>query len=197
MLDTEKLNYYLGIFKNLEMKDLAAIFNLVKIKKLKAGEILIKQGEYYKKLSYIKKGLIRAYLIKNNGDEITTFIRWEDQFVTSHDSVLFDETSRFMYQAIENTILFEVDYDILQDFIAKNPKLELGRVHFLRKMYGESILTIETFILLTPEERYLKFIKDKPNIINRVPSKYIANLLGITPVSLSRIRGRIANQKKQ
>jgi len=196
MLDTEKLNYYFGIFKNLEMKDLSAIFNLVKIKKLKAGEILLQQGEHYKKISYIKKGLIRAYLIKNNGDEITTLIRWEDQFIASHDCILFDEPSRFMYQAIENTTLFEVDYDIAQNFIAKNPKLELGRIHFLRKMLGESILNNETFILLTPEERYLKFIKDKPNIMNRVPSKYIATLLGITPVSLSRIRGRIANQKK-
>lgn len=164
MLDTEKLNYYFGIFKNLEMKDLSAIFNLVKIKKLKAGEILLQQGDHYKKISYIKKGLIRAYLIKSNGDEITTLIRWEDQFITSHDSILFDEPSRFMYQAIENTTLLEVDYDIAQNFLAKNPKLELGRVHFLRKMLGETILNVETFILLTPEERYLKFIKDKPDI---------------------------------
>jgi CRP-like cAMP-binding protein len=196
MLDTEKLNYYLGIFKNLDMKDLSAVFNLLKIRKLKAGEIFIQQGEHYKKISYIKNGLIRAYLIKNNGNEITTLLRWEDQLITSHDSILFDEPSRFMYQAIENTTLFEVDDDTAQHFMSKNSQLIMGRVHFLRKMLGESILNVETFILLTPEERYLKFIKDKPDIINRVPSKYIATLLGITPVSLSRIRGRIANQKK-
>lgn len=197
MLDTEKLNYYFGIFKNLELKDLSAIFKLVKIKKLKVGEIFIHQGEYYKKITYIKRGLIRAYLFKDNGDEITTLIRWEDQFISSHDSILFNEPSRYFYQAVENTILLEVDYDIVQSFMARNPKLEVGRIHFLKKMLGETIVKVETFILLTPEERYLQFIKDKPNIINRIPSKYIATLLGITPVSLSRIRGRIANQKKR
>ena len=196
MLDTEKLNYYFGIFKNLELKDLTAIFKLVKIKKLKAGEIFIKEGEYYKKISYIKKGLIRAFLIQENGDEITTLIRWEDQFISSHDSILFDQPSRFAYQAIENSTILEVDYDIAQNFMTKNPKLELGRIHFLKKMLGESILRVETFILLNPEERYLKLTKEKPDIINRVPSKYIATLLGITPVSLSRIRNRIANQRK-
>ena len=196
MLDTEKLNYYFGVFKNLELKDLKAIFNLVTIRRFKTGEIFIKPGEQYKKIGYIQKGLIRAYHLKDNGDEITTLIRWEDQFIASHDSILFDEPSRFIYQAIEKTILLEVDYAIAQNFMAKNPKLEIGRVHFLRKMLGETILNVETFILLTPEERYLKFIKDKPDIVNRVPSKYIATLLGITPVSLSRIRGRIANQKK-
>lgn len=196
MLDTEKLNYYFGIFKNLELKDLSAIFKLVKIKKLKVGEIFINQGDYYKKITYIKRGLIRAYLIKDNGDEITTLIRWEDQFISSHDSILFNEPSRYFYQAVENTILLEVDYDIVQSFMARNPKLEVGRIHFLKKMLGETIIKVESFILLTPEERYLQFIKDKPNIINRIPSKYIATLLGITPVSLSRIRGRIANQKK-
>jgi hypothetical protein len=46
--------------------------------------------------------------------------------------------------------------------------------------------------LLSPEERYIKFVRDKPDIINRVPGKYLATLLGITPISLSRIRRRMA-----
>ena len=55
----------------------------------------------------------------------------------------------------------------------------------------EAHLRIEGFILYTPEERYIKFIEKYPDINNRVPDKYIANVLGITPVSLSRIRARI------
>lgn len=55
---------------------------------------------------------------------------------------------------------------------------------------------IESFVFLSPEERYKKYVKDYPNVIDRAPDKYIANVLGITPVSLSRIRTRIASKKR-
>ena len=51
---------------------------------------------------------------------------------------------------------------------------------------------LEAFVLLTPEERYQELISSNPTLINRVPDKYIANIIGITPVSLSRIRKRLA-----
>ncbi|CAN0600388.1 unnamed protein product, partial [Ectocarpus sp. 12 AP-2014] len=54
---------------------------------------------------------------------------------------------------------------------------------------------VESFVFLSPEERYKKYVKDNPNIINRAPDMYIANILGITAVSLSRIRNRIASKK--
>jgi Mn-dependent DtxR family transcriptional regulator len=61
-------------------------------------------------------------------------------------------------------------------------------------MLAESMVRVESFILLTPEERYLKLIRDKHDIVQRVHDKYIATFLGITPVSLSRIRKRIAGK---
>ncbi len=54
---------------------------------------------------------------------------------------------------------------------------------------------VESFVLLSPEERYLKYMQDYPSVINRAPDKYIANVLGITPVSLSRIKGRITAKR--
>jgi hypothetical protein len=61
----------------------------------------------------------------------------------------------------------------------------------LKQTFGR----IDSFVLLSPEERYKKYIKDFPGIVNRAPDKHIANVLGITPVSLSRIRKRIASEK--
>ena len=55
---------------------------------------------------------------------------------------------------------------------------------------------LETFVLMNAEERYEDFIKKNPTLSNRVPDEYLANVLGITPVSLSRIRARIVNKKK-
>lgn len=50
---------------------------------------------------------------------------------------------------------------------------------------------LEAFVLLSPEERYREIITSNPSLINRVPDKYLANIIGITPVSLSRIRKRL------
>jgi hypothetical protein len=64
----------------------------------------------------------------------------------------------------------------------------------LRKFLLEAKERIESFVLFTPEQRYVKYIEDFPDMYNRVPDKYIAHVLGITPVSLSRIRKRISTK---
>jgi CRP-like cAMP-binding protein len=197
MLDVEKIKHYLSLFKDLKLTDLLKLFQMAKTRKLSIGEVYIKEGATYNKLAYIKKGLIRAYCIKKNGDEITVLLRWEDQFMASHDNVILHQPSRFIYQALEDTELLEVDYDLAQDVFDKNQQFAKARNFFLLNMLAESMARVETFIMLNPEERYLKLMKDKPDIINRVPNKYIASLLGITPVSLSRIRKRIASHSKR
>ena len=135
-------------------------------------------------------------MITEKGEEITTMLRWENQITTNLDTILFNQASRFYFQALEQTEVLYMDYDLIQDIIAKNPKLEANRKHVLLNILKEAIGKIDSFVLLNPEERYLAFIKSNPDIINRVHNKYIANVLGITPVSLSRIRARIASKRK-
>ena len=194
MIDLKKLNHYFGIFKDIGIADLKDIFDAVSTKKLKAGEYFIKEGSIRKNAAYIKKGLLRAYLINQKGEEITTLVRWEDEIIASHDIILHNRPSRFYYQALEDSELLVIDYDLVQKIMQNNPKLEQSRKYFLTKMIKESMERVESFVLLTPEERYIDFVKQKPDIVNRVPDKYIANILGITPVSLSRIRKRIATK---
>ena len=194
MISIEKLKLYFKIFKGLSFEDLVKISHLVKRRKLAPNEIFIHEGATRKKVAYIKEGLVRAYIIKENGDEITTLLRWEDTFVASHDIILYNKASRYFFETLEKTELLEIDYEILQNILDKNPKFEQVRKHFLLKMLGESLDRLESFILLSPEERYIQLLNEKPNIVNRVPGKYIANILGITPVSLSRIRKRIASK---
>lgn len=78
----------------------------------------------------------------------------------------------------------------------KNPEYEPLRNFVLMSMLSGTLEMIEDFVLFNPEERYIKLISEKFDIVNRVPDKYIASMLGITPVSLSRIRKRIASRKK-
>ncbi|RYE22292.1 MAG: Crp/Fnr family transcriptional regulator [Sphingobacteriales bacterium] len=197
MIDPEKIKLYLSLFKDLKLKDLLHLVTMSKTRHLAPGEIFIKQDTMNGKLAYIKKGLIRAYTVKENGDEITILLRWEDQFIASHDNIILRKPSRFIYQAVEETTLLELDYDAAQALFDKNPRYAEARNFIILNMLADSLARVESFILLSPEERYQRLLKDKPNIVNRVPDKYIATLLGITPVSLSRIRKRIVAGPKR
>lgn len=196
MIDADKIKFYLGLFKDLKLNDLMQLIGMAKTRHLAAGEIFIKQGALTSKLVYIKKGLIRGYTIKENGEEATIILRWEDQFTASHDNIILRRPSRFNYQAVEDTTILELDYDAAQQLFDKNPRFAEARNFFILNMLADSMARIEAFILLTPEERYQRLLKEKPDIVKRVPDKYIATMLGITPVSLSRIRKRIVTAPK-
>ena len=197
MLDPDKIQFYLNLFKNISLGDLLVLFKAAKTRHLAAGDIYIHEGALTSKMAYVKKGLIRSYQVDEKGDERTLILRWEDTVVASHDNIFFKKPSRFVYEALEDTILLEADFDTIQSILEKNPKFEQTRHYFMLNSLAQSMARVESFILLSPEERYLQFINERPGLAQRVPDKHLATLLGITPVSLSRIRKRIASRQKR
>lgn len=191
MLDSEKIAFYLGLFKGINAEDVLKVIHATQQRVLEPGEIYIREGENSPRLGYIKEGLIRSYHVNEKGMETTVLLRWEAQIVASYDSILMQRPSRFTYHALEKTTLLEVNYNIIEQQLENKPVFEKARYHFVLDMLAQSLERIETFVLLTPEERYRQLIKDKPDLLQRVPDKHLATLLGITPVSLSRIRKRI------
>ncbi|MEM9723052.1 MAG: Crp/Fnr family transcriptional regulator [Bacteroidota bacterium] len=167
-------------------------------KHLKKGEILIPAGATGKDVFFIRKGLVRSYYWDNEKlEEITFQLYPEYNIIVNIHSVLFDEPSNFSYQAFEDTKVYKIDYNSMIDLTSNNPDLlEINRRYIGRNAMRQAFKRVESFVFMSPEERYLKYMKDYPNVVNRTPDKYIANVLGITPVSLSRIRNRLATKKK-
>ncbi len=197
MIDLEKIRTIYKFGRNVSLKDIQVLIQAAKKQSFAPGAYLIKEGTLKRDVFFIRKGLVRTFIVNQKGDEITTSLRWENNFVMSPRSILFNEPSKFYLEAIEPTEVFSMDADVLQSIISKDHKLEANRKYFLRKELNRAFEQIDAFILLSPEERYVKFIQTNPDIVNRVPNKYIANVLGITPVSLSRIRKRLASKKKE
>lgn len=194
MVDLNRLKQIYKFGKELSLKDIQVLLKASKNGSFSKKELLINEGSKRNDVFYIKSGLVRCFNINDKGEEITLKLIPEHQVVANVDLILFSQTSRFFYEALENTEVFFIDYDVLQDLVSRNPKLEANRKYVLQRLLKESMERVESFVLLTPEERYLRFVKDYPGITKRVQDKYIANVLGITPVSLSRIRKRIATK---
>jgi len=176
--------------------DTEPLFAMTRWVQLEANETYIRKGDASRRLAFIEQGIMRAYLIKDNGEEATLFLRWEGQFIASHDTIIHQQPSRFIYKALEPINLLEIDYGVLEDILKLHPEYEPLRNFFLMRMLADSLKTMESFVTQSPEERYRELVTEQFDLINRVPGKYIASMLGITPVSLSRIRKRMHTKTK-
>ena len=195
MVDLEKLRHIYKFGKELSLEDAAILMKSAKTQTFKKKEIIIQEGSLKTEVFFVRSGLVRAYCINKKGDEITFGIIAENQILTNIDVILFDQPSRYYYECLEDTKTLSIDFEKVQNIIESNPKLERNRKYFARNAMKKMLQRLESFVLLNAEERYEDFIKKNPTLSNRVPDKYIAHVLGITPVSLSRIRARIVTKK--
>jgi CRP-like cAMP-binding protein len=165
-------------------------------KVIAASEIYIPEGKIFKKIFYIKKGLLRIFFVTESGEEKTFFFRWEGQIAAIPECIFDNQPTRQTWQALEDCELMEIDFDIVEKLSENNISLIKTRLGFAEKMFLDALKRVESFVLDKPEERYQKLIIQNPEIIKRVADKHIASFIGVTPVSLSRIRKRLASQKK-
>ena len=165
-------------------------------KVIAASEIYIPEGKIFKKIIYIKKGILRIFFVTASGEEKTFFFRWEGQIAAIPECIFDNQPTRQTWQALEDCELMEIDFDIVEKLSENNISHIKIRLGFAEKMFLDALKRVESFVLDKPEERYQKLIIQKPEIVKRVADKHIASFIGVTPVSLSRIRKRLASQKK-
>lgn len=151
--------------------------------------ILLKEGEVAGKLYWIEKGCLRLFFY-DEGKEITFQFFFEGDFVASFDSLYQRTPSLFYLESIEPTEVRVIERDDFYDLIEHSPSLRqryeeklIDRFHTYQQLFLSRIKN-------TPRQRYEELLREHPDIIRRVPQHYIASFLGITSVSLSRIRNR-------
>lgn len=177
-------------FSFLSAEDINSVLLKAEIKVFQKEELFIKEGDTRREIAFVVKGIMRLYKLKK-GIEYTCMIRDENKVVGNIESILLGVPSTRYIAALEETTLAIINYDTLSQTLGKNEKLNDTRIRILEQNLAMAIRKIDDYIIYTPEERYIKLLEDQPDIQQRVPQKYIASFLGITPVSLSRIRKRI------
>jgi CRP/FNR family transcriptional regulator, anaerobic regulatory protein len=157
---------------------------------LKKGEFWIKEGEFKDDLLFINKGLLRAFFMKNEIEKTFDLIT-ENQVFTSANCYSLGVPSRDYIQAVEDTHFISISKENLEVIFTHSPKWErAGRI--IAEFYTvEQEDRIRSFIVETAQERYENLAKNRPELIQRTPQIYLANYLGITPQSLSRLRRNI------
>jgi CRP-like cAMP-binding protein len=184
------LKDYFGQFPFLTTKDLLEIQAIGEEKKYAKGDLFIHSGTTQRKLGILLKGLTRAYAINNKGDEISMKFRKEGEAVACHDSIFYNQASRQNIEFLEPSTIFVFDYKAIEDLANQNERVKQLKESFFEQFVIRLQERLETFLLYSAQERYQWLIDTDPVLIQRVQQKQLASFLGITPVSLSRLRNQ-------
>lgn len=148
-------------------------------------------GSTAREAYFLNTGAARLYFIKD-GEEICANFIFEGGFITSFESFLMQSPSRQAVETLEECELLVLNKAKLEALIKAHPKFNM----FSKAIAEQAFIMLQrrasSFILDSPEERYMNMISERPEILHRVPQHMIASYLGVTPVSLSRIRKRIS-----
>jgi len=156
---------------------------------LRNGEYFLKAGEINKHIGFIKKGLVRYFVHKNEEEATFEFTR-EGEFIADYQSFSKNIVSLQNIQAIEDCDLLVIDFKDVQTVFnnTKNGNL-LGRL-IIEHRFDVMVNQLLSIYMHSQEARYVRFIKQYSDLTQRIPLYLIASYVGVKPQSLSRIRRR-------
>jgi CRP-like cAMP-binding protein len=184
-----ELQNFFRYFIDFSEEELNAVWTFFHFRKLKKGECLYKPGEVATETGFIVKGVFRVYYLVD-GKESTRFLGCENIFITSTPSFTNQTPSIEYVEALENSELLMLSYQNLQKMFDISPKWDKVMRHLMEYSYNEQQKHIYSLIALSAQQRYEQLVKTRPDLIQRVPQYIIANYLGISPETISRIRKR-------
>lgn len=193
MLQNVVLDFF-NKFRFLKMVDLIELAKMSTLKTYEAGELIAEEGDIFPFVLGIQKGMIRTYILNADGDEITTRIAKEKDFCSCAFSVIRGEPSMEYLMAIEDCKVIALDIERLRKATENNIRILRLWNDAIMDAFIEAIQRIEFFAVLSPEERYKHLLNEIPDLLQRVPQKYLASYIGVTTVSFSRIRSRVSSK---
>jgi len=172
-----------------------AIISLNIFRTVKKGTTLLKEGQKSNEGYFVLKGCIRTYYVID-GEEKTTAFYTEMEGLTPH-CVINKAPSEYYISCVEDSIITVGNPEMEVEIFNKFPKFEsLCRV-LSEELLAKQQINFDQFKFSSPEQRYLNLEQKRPDLIQRVPQHQLASYLGIKPQSLSRLRARILEKKKE
>ncbi len=170
-------------------EDWGIIASQFKKRELPKSYNILEEGKICKSLYFLESGLLRYFIFKD-GNEVTKFFTIAPYCFTSQASFNSGKPSKETIQTIEKSVIWETSYTQNEELL----KLDSWN-SFARKItqevqfFTEEIL--EDLQSETAEHRYRKLLNTQPELLQRIPLKYLASFYGVAPQSLSRIRKKL------
>jgi CRP-like cAMP-binding protein len=159
------------------------------------GEMPAREGDEAKCAGIVLSGIVRSFYIDKDGNDITQFFAREGSLCIDSGLLGFTEM-KAMWEALEDTTVMLFDVKDMKELILGDEHLKTLWIGILESGMRYKVYRESAFLVENATERYLSFRKHYPKLSERVPLRYIATYLGITPESLSRIRSSMKEELK-
>jgi CRP-like cAMP-binding protein len=166
------------------------IKSFLRPKKLRKRQYLLQEGDVAKNLCFVEKGLLRSYSVDEKGAEHIIQFALEGNTISDLDSFLTGKPSTYNIDAIEDCELVLISKSAHDEILKQIPEYEVYMRMQITGAYVAMQKRLTSIISLPVDERYSNFVKLFPNLVQRIPQHMIASYMGLTPETLSRIRGR-------
>lgn len=162
----------------------------LKMRTLKANELYYTQGQDTDEIGFIVTGLVYNFYTSDKGDQFVKNFVTAGYPVASYMSVLTGMPANYGCKALEDTTLVTLKYPDLKRLYDEHPCWErMGRIN-AEQCFFETERREQQLLTLDATARYELFLKDHAELAGRAPQYLIASYIGVSPVTLSRIRGK-------
>ncbi|HAN65201.1 MAG TPA: cyclic nucleotide-binding protein [Chitinophagaceae bacterium] len=164
-------------------------------KKLRKKQYFLQEGDVCRYTAFIEKGAMRSYSIDEKGNEHIIQFGLEGWWITDLYSFYTNEPSTYTIDALEDSEILQITQPNYEELMKQVPVME----RYFRILLQNRLIAMQRRLSgnlsLSAEQKYRWLLQAHPDIFQRVPQHMIASYLGITKETLSRIRGRVSNQK--
>lgn len=159
---------------------------------IKKKDLFLKQGQLLTKIGSVESGVLRGFTVDNDGNEITTHFYQEKDMIFGN--FIPNVASSMSIQALEDCTISTANFAEVMSYVNKNQEITIIINRAFHKLNTQLQSRLIALSNLSSFEKYLLFLEEYPNLINRIPHYLIANFLGITPTQLSRARKQFSQQ---
>jgi CRP-like cAMP-binding protein len=188
-MENRLINYFLKI-TNLTAEETKVLAESMVVLNFSKNDYLVKEGQLANDTYFILEGCVRQFKIID-GNDITTNFYAEEQWIISLENFEGKTASKFNLICMEDTSVVIGNEQKGQELFKQFPRFETISRQIMETVFMEQQNLMASYITDKPEQRYLKLMETRPDILQRVPQYDIATYIGVKPESLSRIRRKL------
>lgn len=176
--------------KSLSDNRLQVLLNTFRKQVLHKDVVLLHQGNRFDKVYFVEQGIIRLFVTTHDGHEFNKNFFAEGHFLWPATPGTRLYPSLFSVATLERACIWVADFALFQKHLIAFKRWESFALIFTEALADQKFSREYEFLMLDAEERYVSLLQRDPQLVNRVPDYHLASYLGITNVTLSRIRSR-------
>jgi len=186
----ESLRRYVTGYVALSNEEFTLLAEKIVVRTFDRRQQLLEPGEAERYMNFVVKGLVRMYFYRGKTEVITNIAK-EGELVSSSASFLSGTPSHYFIETLEPTTLLSLTREDLEDVYRQSVRIErLGRLMITQFVMQKEEWEHECMRLDT-RERFTRFVEKNPDLVQRVPQKYLASYLNMKPETFSRLKSLV------